>query len=122
MTKTSLRGAKLEIVVKASFLASMSIWAVLAFSFRSASATGRESLLHFTSYGYWEAFGTGLLILVLTAQAAVGFITIDIPYWERQVLYAYQGEAHPNLTSRQSPKRRQDRVRIPISCQPPVDV
>ncbi|MDQ0618418.1 hypothetical protein QFZ33_002442 [Arthrobacter globiformis] len=25
-------------------------------------------------------------------------ITIDIPYWELQVLYAYQGEAHPNLT------------------------
>lgn len=68
----------MELVVRASFLAFMSTCAVLTFSFGSASATGRESLLYFTPYGYWEAFGTGLLILVFTAQAAVGFCSVKL--------------------------------------------
>ncbi|WP_307027788.1 hypothetical protein [Arthrobacter globiformis] len=68
----------MQLVGRAGFLASMSTCAVLAFSFGSASATGHESLLHFTPYGHWEAFGTGLLILVLTAQAAVGFCSVKL--------------------------------------------
>lgn len=69
MAQTSLTGANLEID-GASFLAPMFTCAVLAV-FGSVFATGRESFLYFTPYGYWEALGSGLLVLVLMAQSVV---------------------------------------------------
>jgi uncharacterized membrane protein YkvI len=50
--------------------------AIVAFLIGSGSATGKEILQYFTSYGYWGVFGTGLLVLVLMTYVAVEFFTV----------------------------------------------